>query len=176
MESSTLGPGEARRKAARAALDAYERSLGRTKDGMTREALLSFVATVAVEAGENEKARTYATELLEKAGNSKEEYWNRGNAVHYGHLVSGRIALIDGDLKAAKAHLLRAGQTPGSPNLGSFGPNMTLAKELLEKGERQIVLEYFKLCHTFWKDEKLEEWSSVVRAGRVPDFGANLNY
>ena len=56
---------------------------------------------------------------------------------------------------------------------------MTLAKELLEKGEREVVLEYFDLCAKFWeleRDKKLKKWKSQVEAGKTPDFGANLVY
>lgn len=62
--------------------------------------------------------------------------------------------------------------------MNSFGPNMLLAKELLEKGERETVLEYFKLCGKFWDlgEEKLAEWSELVKQGKTPDFGANLKY
>ena len=85
-----------------------------------------------------------------------------------------------GDIERAKEHLLAAGNTSGSPQLNSFGPNMTLAKELLEQGERDVVLEYFRLCAKFWKSRShlgtLEEWANQVKAGMVPDFGANLRY
>ena len=47
---------------------------------------------------------------------------------------------------------MAAGATPGSPQLDSFGPNMTLAKELLEKGQPDVVLHYFALCKNFWED------------------------
>jgi hypothetical protein len=60
----------------------------------------------------------------------------------------------------------------------SFGPNMSLAKDLLQEGEQQAVLDYFGLCHEFWKsgEKKLDQWSQEVNAGRLPDFGANLVY
>jgi tetratricopeptide (TPR) repeat protein len=168
--------GEAREKAAEAALEAFERSLQQLKEDQARQALLSSVAKVALEAGEVAKARGYAEELLKKAGAPNQGNWNYGNAVHHGHVVLGRLALREGDVKKAREHLLAAGKTPGSPQLNSFGPNMTLAKELLKKGERQAVLEYFELCGKFWKRDQLESWSKEVRAGRIPDFGANLNY
>ncbi len=50
-----------------------------------------------------------------------------------------------------KKYLIAAGKSPGSPQMDSFGPNMTLAKDLLEKGERDAVLEYFMRCRKFWK-------------------------
>jgi hypothetical protein len=90
------------------------------------------------------------------------------------------LALRDGDLEKAGEHLLEAGKTTGSPSLGSFGPNMTLAQKMLERGQREVVLEYFRLCGAFWdmgvENGKLDRWSLVVRNGGSPDFGANLVY
>ena len=168
--------GEEKQQAAKASLDAYERSLGREQDSEARQAILSNVAKAALEAGETAKARAYAEEMLKAAGDSGGNGWNYGNMIHHGHLILGRLALRTGDLQQAKEHLLAAGKTPGSPQLNSFGPNMMLARELLEKGERQAVLEYFELCGTFWKQDKLAEWTKEVQAGKVPEFGANLNY
>ena len=42
-----------------------------------------------------------------------------------------------GDSLAAGKYLVEAAHTPGSPQLNSFGPNVTLAKELLEMGLRR---------------------------------------
>jgi hypothetical protein len=55
---------------------------------------------------------------------------------------------------------------------------MSLAQDLLTKGERDVVLEYFELCRHFWKMEngRLTKWGQEVKAGRIPDFGANLVY
>lgn len=62
--------------------------------------------------------------------------------------------------------------------MDTFGPNMSLAKDLLEKGERDTVLQYFELCRRFWKMDhgQLDEWTRQVKAGKVPRFGANLVY
>ena len=62
--------------------------------------------------------------------------------------------------------------------LGSFGPNMSLAKDLLAKGEQETVLEYLELCRKFWglNRGKLDEWVKDIEAGRMPEFGANLIY
>ena len=72
--------------------------------------------------------------------------WNYGNAVQDAHLVLGRIALREGRIDEAKQLLLASGKSQGSPQMNSFGPNMSLASDLLEKGEREVVLEYFELC------------------------------
>jgi hypothetical protein len=65
----------------------------------------------------------------------------------------------------------------GGGTLSSFGPNMTLAKELLEKGESATVLQYFELCRKFWTfSNRMDPWIEAIHKGQVPDFGANLNY
>lgn len=71
-----------------------------------------------------------------------------------------------------------AGDTPGSPQLNSFGPNMTLARDLLQRGETAPVLAYFEQVRRFWKmgGGRLDAWSAAVEAGRIPDFGGNLLY
>ena len=104
--------------------------------------------------------------------------WNYGNAVQDVNIVFGRLALSEGKMDVAKQFLLAAGQSPGSPQMNTFGPNMTLAKALLEKGEKDTVLEYFTLCSKFWKMDfgKLKEWSALVKQGKMPDFRANLLY
>jgi hypothetical protein len=55
---------------------------------------------------------------------------------------------------------------------------MSLAKDLLEQGEEEVVLEYFELCRAFWEMHRgrLDEWTSTVKNGSIPDFGANLVY
>ena len=78
----------------------------------------------------------------------------------------------------AKKRLLASDDSKGSPQMNSFGPNMQLAKALLEKGERDAVLEYFQRCGRFWKmgQDQLAAWTAAVKKGEIPDFGANLNY
>jgi hypothetical protein len=137
-------------------------------------------AKAAFAAGELTIARKLAQECLALATSAElpEYFHNDGNAIHYSHLVLGRVALREGDLELAKAHLIESGHTTGSPNLASFGPNMSLAKEMLEKGGREVVLEYLELCGRFWRmgSEMLAEWATEIVQGKVPDFGANLNY
>ena len=138
---------------------------------------LDDAAKQSFEVGKMEDARKYAKGLLSLApyytGN-----WNYGNAIQDGNLILGRIALKEGHLEEAKQYLLEEGKSPGSPQMDSFGPNMSLARDLLEKGERETVLQYFDLCRRFWKmgQGELDEWTKDVKAGQIPDFGANLVY
>lgn len=138
---------------------------------------LGELALKAAELGANDKAKAYATELLMGA-QADAGGWNYGNAVHKGHTVLGLVALRSDDVATARSQLLESGKTPGSPQLNSFGPNMTLANELLKRGERDVVVEYFDMCRKFWKlgGGKLDSWSKMVRNGEMPAFGANLVY
>ena len=115
-------------------------------------------------------ARAMLVEFEAEGGNGD------GDLVHQGHTVLGRIALLQGDVEQAKEHLLASGQTPGSPVLGSFGPTMVLALELLERGEFGVVGEYLALCSGFWPKDELDAWRTTVAAGHIPDFGSNLVY
>jgi TonB family protein len=145
------------------------------KDGLERSFALPQLAKAAVVAGALDKASLYANELIASAGNGG---WNDGNAIHDGNMVRGLVALRGGNVQLAAKDLIEAGKITGSANLSSFGPNMTLASELLEKGERDAVLEYLTLCKNFWTlgSSKLDAWINIIRAGGKPDFGANLLY
>ncbi len=92
------------------------------------------------------------------------------DAVHTAHTTLGRVALRRGDLAAAKAHLLDSAKVTGSPVLGSFGPRMELAQELLAKGERKTVLAYLKACGRFWQDDRQTQWAKSVESGGTPDW------
>ena len=122
------------------------------------------------DAGRHADARAYASEALTRTGS---DWWD-GDVRHHANLVLGAIALAEGDVERAKWHLLAAGRVAHSPTLRSGGPNMELARDLIEAGEREAVLEYFELCSRFWDPERLGAWGDLVRAGRTPDFGANL--
>jgi hypothetical protein len=46
---------------------------------------------------------------------------SRGNAVFYGNLVLGQLALLRDDVQQAENYLLTAGTTTGSPVFNTFG-------------------------------------------------------
>jgi len=167
--SDALDPAE---RLARAEAKLSEADSERERFYALREA-----AKMSFEVQRNEQAEAYAWELLDLA-QSLERDWNYGNAIHDGNIVLGRLALAREDQEEAKRRLLAAGKTPGSPQLNSFGPNMSLARELLVAGEREVVIEYFRQCLQFWElgRERLEDWIALAEGGRLPDFGANLVY
>jgi hypothetical protein len=153
----------------------YERMLEAEADPLLKFYLTTKLATTALEAGDREKAKTYAHALLEQAPAFRND-WNYGNAIHLSNIVLGRLALASGDVAGAGRFLVEAGKTPGSPQLNGFGPNMMLAKELLEKGRREEVVEYLDLAAKFWKVPmgRLEQWKAAVAKGETPDFGPSL--
>jgi hypothetical protein len=159
----------------------YTQSVRELSDPATPEIkrfyALNGAAKDAFNLGKTEEARAYAEELSRILERFKDN-WNYGNAVQDSNLVLGRIAVSEGDLVKAKDYLRKAGDSPGSPQMNSFGPNMSLAKDLLEQNEKQAVLHYFKQCAKFWKmdDGKLNAWAKEVESGQIPDFGANLVY
>lgn len=160
---------------AKRSLAAYELALS-TADDASRGNLLEELATVAAYAGDLAKAEQYAKEALERAVEPGGAGWNYGNAVHHGNLVLGLVALKKDDLNTAEKHLLKAGETSGSPQLNSFGPNMYLAQELLKQGRQATVIQYLKLCKKFWSNPSADRWIADIEAGRKPDFGGNLRY
>ncbi len=168
-EGDSINATEAKRSFA-----AYEQALALSKPA-DRFNILENAANAALVAGELDKARQHANELLDRAVEAPPG-WNYGNAVHHGNLILGHLALRDGRIEEAEEFLLRAGKTPGSPQLNSFGPNMRLALELLQKGRRDRVVEYFRLCQGFWNRPELGAWIKTVESGGIPDFGANLDY
>ena len=155
--------------------DGAERELAACADRERRLWELGPAAKAAAQAGRWESADGWARELLSSVVPSDGNY---GQAVHDAHTALGLVAVHQGDLDAARIHLLKSGMTPGSPVLGSFGPNMSLARALIQGGDTEVVLQYFDECAGFWDmgQEDLATWRSIVEAGGVPDCGANLIY
>ncbi len=105
--------------------------------------------------------------------------WNYGNVAHKMMILIGLKSLLEeDDLAGAKNCLILASQVQGSPQLNTFGPNMLLAKALLERGEFETVERYLEHCRSFWVmgTPTLDTWIAQVRDHSIPDFGANIEY
>jgi hypothetical protein len=127
----------------------------------------------------NLKMYPEAEELARRALGMAESFrddWNYGNATHLGHTVLGLLALRNGEVQQAIAELSESGNTAGSPQLGSFGPTMRLAKELLVQGRSQEVIEFMHQCSKFWPmgERWLSIWEKKIARGAIPNFFMNL--
>lgn len=162
---------------AKKALAEFELAQAADQCGPSRYYRLDKLVKAAFDSGDPKKAAKYAQELLDDSETFPRD-WNYGNAIHHANLILGRVALQNGDVKKAGEFLLKAGDTPGSPQLNSFGPNMTLAQALLEKGQKETVLKYLDECRKFWQmgGDRLDEWTKQIKKGETPNFGGNVFY
>jgi len=55
---------------------------------------------------------------------------------------------------------------------------MSLAQDLLKDGDSAPVLRFLEMSRQAWPSgtARLDDWERKIRAGRIPDFGANLLY
>lgn len=141
---------EERTEAARRALAEYEAAIPLEKAPVRHYSLMIDAAQAAFLANDFPRAIEYANRVLVGAGEFAGK-WVYGNGVHHGHIVLGRVALANDDLPAVRRHLIAAGETPGSPQLNSFGPDQEFAAELLARGEREAVLGYVTACQRFYR-------------------------
>jgi hypothetical protein len=143
------------------------------------------IAFAAMGAGDYNKAKLLANELL--VNNVDTLSFDYGNKIHNANTLLGRVALMEDDVEQAKAYLIKSGEGPTSPQLSSFGPSYILARELLERGEKNIVLDYLDLVYILWADpknidpsdsrrlannrmkgESLKKWKAEIVSGNIP--------
>jgi hypothetical protein len=138
---------------------------------------LPDAAKAAFEVGHYGDADRYARQLLELAPSFKKDP-NYGDAFHDAHMVLGRLALHRNDKGAAAKELLEAANTPGSEGMASLGPNMSLANDLLHRGERDAVLAYLEKCKRIWPAGVLilQKRIDLIKDNQLPDFGASLEF
>lgn len=144
------------------------------------------IAFAAFGAGKLEMAEQLAEEML--LNNVDTLSFNYGNTIHNANTILGRVALKKDNLTRAKECLIKSLESPVSPQLKSFGPSYILAKELLVKGEMEIVLDYLDLVANFWanpehinssdtrmmagnqrKIELLKKWKEEIKSGKIPN-------
>jgi hypothetical protein len=150
----------------------------------SHDQLLGLMAKAAFESGSPlGEVKGAVQEML--ANNTDLKSWNYGNVEYTANELLGRVALREGNTDAAGKYLLAAGKTKGSPQLKSFGPRFTLARELAEKGERDTVIQFLDLVGVFWANpdkakegnsrnvamgnrKQLEEWKQQIQDGKIP--------
>ena len=85
------------------------------------------------------------------------------DSIHNANIAKGWLALKQGNEASAVEYLLKAIDVSGSPVLGSFGPDMTLPRQLYQRGYHEAVLEYLKRSEAFWKIASANEYRKTWR-------------
>ena len=157
-------PGENFEDHAARALEAYRRVLELTKNPAARQALPGEMADAAFKIGDFPAAAELAKVYLKSSDRP---------AVQRANTILGRVALRTGDIAQAKQYLLDSADPRAARDIAFSGPTLILAKELIEQGERDAVLEYLEDCLQLWPrgENVLRIWIADIKNGRTPSFG-----
>jgi tetratricopeptide (TPR) repeat protein len=148
--------------------EAYKRVLALTRTSAAREALAGDMAEAAFKVGDFPGAAQFAKIYLRGKDRT---------ALQRANTILGRVALRTGDLNSAKRYLLDSSGPESGKEVSLAGPTMVLAKELLEQGEHDIVLQYLENCLQLWPrgEDVLQIWIADIQHGKTPNFG-NLGF
>jgi hypothetical protein len=163
-----------------AALGLLKRERSSERDSKRRK-LLQLLAKIAFDLEKFDRARSFATELILDFGQDAKAA-DYDEATHIGNIILGRIALSEGNTAKAKEFLLIAIRAPLRKEYNYLSKVDTeLARELFEKGEKQTVSEYLKLCENLWNFKNyptlyeeeiktLKSWQEQINQGKTPSF------
>ncbi|HVH44036.1 MAG TPA: hypothetical protein VM925_16915 [Labilithrix sp.] len=151
---------------ARAAVEELEGALTLAHEDWKELGVRIDLTNAAVLAEDWNRVRETAARVLVDNETCKRTF-QYGNAIHWANIALGWAALAHDELAAASEYLVRAGKTPGSPQLNSFGPDRDLARALLERDERIAVLAYLGDCARFWAGNEglLDGWRTAIERG-----------
>jgi hypothetical protein len=76
------------------------------------------------------------------------------NAYNAAQTILGRIAAAKGDLKEAKSRLIASVTMPAGINNAVFQPNMTLAQDIYDSGDRDVVIQFLEASRAVWKFDR----------------------
>lgn len=158
---------EKKAELARLAFAAGER--GRALGGEPETTFAEKHVRAAMDAGELDKAVAYGRQVLET---SRARSSTSGDVIYNMNSLLGLIALQRGNTAEALRHLEEAGKSNGSPALGSFGPDFSLARGLASAGEADAVIAHLESVRRFWKNDRgnLDRWIAALREGSTPSF------
>ena len=157
-------PGEHIENAAALALEEYNRVLALTHNAAARKTLSGDMADAAFKIGDFSAAAELAKIYLKSADRP---------AVQRANTILGRIALRNGDKASAKQYLFDSLDSGAARDITFSGPILILAKELMESGERETVVQYLENCLGLWPrgEPVLRMWIAEIQEGKTPNFG-----
>jgi tetratricopeptide (TPR) repeat protein len=147
------------------AMEAYRRVLALTRNSAARETLAGDMAAAAFRIGDYPGAAQLAKVHLQSPDR---------NAVQRANTLLGRVALVGDDIAGSKQYLLASSGSAAARGVSVSGPTMVLAKELLEKGEHDAVIQYLENCVILWPrgEPTLQNWIAEIKRGKTPNFGS----
>ena len=95
-----------------------------------------------------------------------------GDATYIGNLILAQASLDKNDLSAAKQYLLKAAATPSAHIIEQNGLDVSVARVLFDRGERDTVSEYLIQGRRLWPQgtQIINRWQAAIKAGRRPNF------
>ena len=91
------------------------------------------------------------------------------------NLALGEAALNRGDKAGAVRHLLAASEAPPTEFLRYNLIDMSLARDLVDAGEREGVAKFLDRCAKFnFDNRRLAEWAVQIREGLNPKLTPSL--
>jgi tetratricopeptide (TPR) repeat protein len=167
LQAVTSGSAEASSQG-REALQIYELLLEDDTGEIIRMQILKDVARAALAAGEFERSKSAALEVLSfERGDSNDI--GEADASFWAHNVLGKLAYRDGDLNLACEHMLASGRISLSSCLH---PEPELVGSLLRRGKIEEVKRHLRDWLENWPEAKciFDGWMCQIDQGEVPDF------
>jgi hypothetical protein len=95
-----------------------------------------------------------------------------GDAIYIGNLILAQTSLDKNDVSAAKRYLLQAAATPSARTIEQNGLDVSVARVLFDRGERDTVAEYLNRGRRLWPQgsQIINRWQAAIKAGRRPNF------
>jgi hypothetical protein len=149
-DRNVLDRGTWEHHAASMMLTAVRYELGQSESDVDDEVPDPDAGYLLLRDGDLEGVLALTDALLQEAASTSPDNWNHGNLLHHAHVLRGKVFFAQGDVSASAVELLAAGGVSGSPQLDSFGPDLSLAWSLLNSDQDQAVVAYLKGIARFW--------------------------
>jgi hypothetical protein len=109
-----------------------------------------------------------ARELLELTAHNREADY--GTSVFLANMALGEAAFARGEKAEAVRYLLAASDAPATEFLRYSQIDMSLARDLVDAGEREGVATFLERCAKFNRAERqLTAWAGQIRKGLNPN-------
>jgi hypothetical protein len=127
-----------------------------------KSSMLVLMAQTEFEASDDTDAERDAREMLAP---------NLGlYSYHLGHTILGQLAFLHGRQAEAKEHLMASVQPPASMKNPNLRPNMALAQEFLDAGDRDTVVQFLGTSRAIYPiDEgRIDHLINFVKRSSMP--------